>query len=260
MALPAQWGPIIGCRSGGQPWEEIPRAGRSLACGVHRTFSRGRRCLVLEGDHSYAAGTWAGAAAALRARGPVGLVWVDAHMDSHTPATTPSGAVHGMPLAFLLGHGPRALTHLYGPAPRIRPEQVVIVGVRSYEAGEAALLDRLGVRVIFMEEVSRRGLAAVMDEALAIARRGAAGFGISIDLDAVDPIQAPGVGSPVPGGLDGGELVAAVGRAARLPGYLGTELAEYSPALDREGRTRRLALDLMAAAVGGKEGGIASGD
>lgn len=253
LARRAEWAGCFTCEAGASPLAGTARAARLLARGVHRALGDGGRCLVLEGDHAYAVGTWAGAAAALRPRGPLGLVWVDAHLDCHTPATTPSGNIHGMPLAALLGQGPRALTRVYGPERTVAPANVAIVGVRSYEAAEAELVRRLGVRVFTVEEVARRGLDAVMAEALAIAGAGTAGFGISLDLDAVDPDQAPGVTCPVPGGLDGCDLAAVVAEAAGQPGYLGAELAEYTPARDVGGRTAGLALGLMAAALGGKE-------
>lgn len=252
LARRAEWAGCFTCEAGPSPLAGTARAARLLARGVHRALGDGGRCLVLAGDHAYAAGTWAGAAAALRPRGPLGLVWVDAHLDCHTPATSPSGNLHGMPLAALLGQGRQALTRVYGPEGTVAPANVAIVGVRSYEAEEAELVRRLGVRVFAMEEVDRRGLDAVMAEALAVAGAGTAGFGVSLDLDAVDPDQAPGVTCPAPGGLDGCELAAAVAEAAGQPGYLGVELAEYTPARDRGGRTAGVALSLMAAALGGK--------
>jgi arginase len=253
LAGRAEWADCFPCEPGPSRLKGIAHSARLLAHGVHRALQDGGRVLVLEGDHAFAAGTWSGAAAACRRRGRLGLVWVDAHMDCHTPATSPTGNPHGMPLAALLGCGPRALTRLYGPGPTLDPAHVVIVGVRSYEAEEVELARRLGLRVVFMNEVARRGLKAVMEEALAIAGAGTAGFGVSVDLDAVDPNQAPGVTCPVPDGLDGGELVVALARARRQPGFVGADLAEYTPARDPDGRTSTLALDLMAAALGGQE-------
>ncbi len=222
----------------------VPRAARDtplhavgaldarLAAEVERVLVAGRFPLVVGGDHSVAIGTWRGVQRALAARGPLGLIWIDAHMDSHTFATTPSGQLHGMPLAVLLGHGDAALVAIGGPAPRLRPGNVCLIGVRSFETGEAALLERLGVRVFAMEEIRSRGLGAVFDEALAIVRRGTAGFGVSIDLDALDPDEEPGVGSPVPGGLCRAELAAALARLGDDPAFVAMEIAEYNPHRD----------------------------
>ncbi len=164
---------------------------------------------VIGGDHSCAGGTWTGVARMLQ--GELGLVWIDAHMDSHTPATSHTGRLHGMPLAWLLGQGDDALYGL--SAGVVDPEHVALIGVRSYEPEEKERLDRLGVRVFHIEEVHRRGLDTVAAEALAIAARGTSGFGVSIDLDAVTPEEAPGVGTPVADGIAG---AAARARAAQL--------------------------------------------
>jgi hypothetical protein len=162
-----------------------------------------------------ATGTWSGAAAALRPRGALGLLWIDAHMDAHRPHTSPSGNLHGMPLACLLGHGEPALATLAG-APALAPAHVCLVGVRSYEAEEAQLLEQLGVRVFLMDEVRRRGLPAVLREAHAVVTRGTAGFGVTLDVDAVDPQEAPGVGTPAPGGLRAGSLLAELERLGAM--------------------------------------------
>lgn len=211
----------------------------------------GDRFAVVGGDHSCAAGSWAGAADGLAARGPLGLIWVDAHMDSHTPETTPSGTLHGMPVAALLGRGGAALTGIARRVPALDPAHLCLVGVRSFEPEEAVLLDALGVRVFSMADIRRRGLAAIMREAAAIALDGTAGAGISIDLDALDPDAAPGVGSPEPGGLDPAELVEAVRRIGRDPRFIGCEIAEYNPALDDGKRTAEIALGLLEAFLGG---------
>jgi arginase len=221
-----------------------------LARAVYRVVRDGRRVCVLGGDHTCAIGTWSGVWQALAGRGPLGLVWVDAHMDSHTPATSPSGALHGMPLACLLGHGPAALSGLAGGKPKLAPQHVCLVGVRSFEFAEAALLRRLGVRVFTMDEVRRRGLARVMDDALARVRQNTAGFGISIDLDAVDPGDAPAVGSPVDAGIGGKELITFLARMGRLPGLLGLEIAEFNPHRDVDKRTAELVIGLLVAMVG----------
>jgi arginase len=224
-----------------------------LGSAVADAVRRGRIPCVLGGDHSCAGGTWTGVARALREKtpGPLGLVWVDAHMDSHTPRTSHTGRLHGMPLAWLLGQDDDAL---YGLAAGVlEPRHVSLVGVRSFEPEEEQRLSRLGVRVFRMEEVQARGLDAVFGEALAIAATGTAGFGVSIDLDAVNPREAPGVGTPVAGGLSGEALAAALARLHDLPGFLALELVEYCPRLDPDGSTARVAIDLCAAALCGSK-------
>jgi arginase len=215
------------------PLHAVATLGTLLAAEVEAVLQAGHFPLVVGGDHSCAIGTWSGVHRALSDRGPIGLIWIDAHMDSHTFATTPSGQIHGMPLAVLLGHGEAALTTIDGPEAKLRPEHVCLIGVRSYEVGEAALLHRLGVRVFDMDEIRRRGLAAVFDEALAIVRQGTAGFGVSVDLDALDPMEEPGVGSPVPGGLRRADLAAALTHLRNDPAFVAMEIVEYNPRRDR---------------------------
>lgn len=215
------------------PLHAVRALGERLAAEVERILQTGNFPLVVGGDHSCAIGTWSGVHRVLADRGPLGLIWIDAHMDSHTFATTPSGQIHGMPLAVLLGHGEAALTSIDGAEAKLLPEHVCLIGVRSYEAGEAALLHRLGVRVFEMDEVRRRGLATVFDEALAIVRQGTAGFGVSVDLDALDPEEEPGVGTPVPGGLRRAELAAVLSRLRGDLGFVAMEIVEYNPRRDR---------------------------
>jgi len=207
--------------------------GERLAAEVERVLQAGNFPLVVGGDHSCAIGTWSGVHRALADRGPIGLIWIDAHMDSHTFATTPSGQIHGMPLAALLGHGDATLTGIEGIEAKLLPEHVCLIGVRSYEAGEAALLHGLGVRVFEMDEVRRRGLAEVFEEALTIVRQGTAGFGVSVDLDALDPEEEPGVGTPVPGGLRRAELADALSRLRGDRAFVAMEIVEYNPRRDR---------------------------
>ena len=218
-----------------------------LAAEVERVLRAGDFPLVVGGDHSCAIGTWSGVHRVLAERGPIGLIWIDAHMDSHTFATTPSGQLHGMPLAVLLGHGEAVLTAIDGPGAKLRPEHVCLIGVRSFEAGEAALLHRLGVRVFDMDEVRRRGLADVFDEALAIARHGTAGFGVSVDLDALDPDEEPGVTIPVPGGLTRADLAAALTHLRGDPAFVAMEIVEYNPRRDRGHATADAAGALVGA-------------
>src|SRR5947207_5095596 len=216
-----------------------------LASAVADCVHRGRLPCVLGGDHSCAGGTWTGVARCVK--GELGLIWIDAHMDAHTPRTSHTGRLHGMPLAWLLGEDDDPL---YGLATGvIEPRHVALLGVRSFEPEEQVRLEHLGVRVVYMEEIRERGIAAVLDEALAIVTRGTAAFGISIDLDVVTPDEAPGVGTPVPDGVSGADLGRALQGIGERSNLAAIELVEYTPRLDPTGRTARVARDLLVSAL-----------
>ena len=222
-----------------------------LASAVADACRRSRLPCVLGGDHSCAGGTWSGVARTLQ--GELGLLWIDAHMDSHTPGTSHTGRLHGMPLAWLLGQDDDPL---YGLASRVlQPQHVCIVGVRSFEPEEAERLERLGVRVFHFEEVTRRGLAAVFGEALGIVSSGTERFGVSIDLDVITPNEVPHVGTPVAGGLTSAALARELQRIAAHPALAAVELVEYSPTQDKDGRSARVAVDLLVAALCGRSDG-----
>lgn len=252
--IAAHWRDTVGsglAPDQGTALEAVAALCNRLAGRVEASVAQGRKFVVFGGDHSCAIGTWSGAHNGLPIDARLGLIWYDAHMDAHTPATTPSGRLHGMPLACLMGHGPRELTEIARRGPGLLPHNLCLIGVRSYEDGERALLGHLGVRVIQMDEVRRHGLRAATEEALAIARRGTDGFGISIDLDVLDPADAPGVGSRVAGGLGGDELAQALAVVGGAPDLLGLELAEYNPVLDRNFRTEDQVRRLLAATLNG---------
>ena len=204
--------------------------------------------LVLGGDHSIGAGTWRGIARTLAPRGKLGLIWIDAHLDAHTPQTTHSGNIHGMPMAALLGIGDATLTGLAGP--HLDPAHVVIVGARSWEPEEPALLERLGVKIFYMPEVQARGLPAVLCEAMSIARDGTAGFGVSVDLDSMDCAKLPSTTCLVPDGLDPQELVDALHGLRCCADLVGLEIVEYVPERDRDGSGARWVMELASAALG----------
>ena len=216
-----------------------------LAVEVAAAVQAGVPFAVLGGDHSCAIGTWSGAVAALPHRRPLGLIWIDAHMDSHTAATSSSGALHGMPLASLLGYGDARLSSVQFAGPKLFAEHVCLIGVRSYEPGEAEFLRHHKVRVYFMDEVRERGLSTVMNEAYELISRGTAGFGVSIDLDAIDPADAPGVGSPEPGGIAAADLLRALAPLSAKPDLLGIEIAEFNPARDQDDKTARVIIRLI---------------
>lgn len=200
--------------------------------------------IILGGDHSSAVGTWSGVASALKSRGDLGLIWFDAHMDSHTPETTPSNNIHGMPLASLLGFGDSALTEILIPTAKVKPENLCLIGIRSFEPPEQKLLENLGVRIFYMSEIEQRGITDVLTEALAIVTKNTAGFGISFDLDAIDPTEAPGVGSPAPKGISAPTLLNSLKTWQNHPKLLGLEIAEYNPHLDIDHRTADIAINL----------------
>lgn len=229
------------------PLSLVSRLCTDLAARVRQTLASGNFPLVLGGDHSCAIGTWSGVKAALPEPDRLGLIWIDAHMDSHTFATTPSNAIHGMPLACLLGYGDARLTHIASPHKKLLPQDICLIGTRSFEESEARLLRQLGVRIFFMEEIRARGMEAVWREALSIVQRDTAGFGISLDLDALDPAEEPGVGSPVPGGLLKHRLAGMLDTLRDNPGLLAMEIVEYNPYLDTRFVTAQAVCELVAA-------------
>lgn len=232
-----------------QATSEVALFCERLAQDVCSVLAQDCRPVVLGGDHSCAIGTWSGFASHYLATGPVGLIWIDAHLDAHTHGTTPSGNVHGMPLAALLGYGDKRLTHLMGTTAKLLPQHVCLIGARSYEADEFDLLNRLGVRIFDMREIDRRGLNAVMQEARSIAQGGTAAYGISLDIDALDPDAAPGTGCREPGGLSVTELEQALLGLGRDRRFAAMEITEYNPALDRDDVTADAILRIATAVL-----------
>lgn len=202
---------------------------------------------VIGGDHSCAIGTWSAVAHANRYHGDIGLIWIDAHMDSHTPETSISQNMHGMPVAHLLGKGIKHLCELFDNSPKIKPENLCVIGIRSYEQAEAALLTHLGVTIYFMHDVQKRGLQTVLKEAFDHVSKTTCGFGISIDMDAIDPSDAPGVGCPEMNGIKGTALVSALRDTLDERPILGLELTEFNPMLDKDRKTAKLLVDLIQA-------------
>ncbi len=219
---------------------------RSLARRVELTMISGALPLVVGGDHAIAAGTWRGVGSALGS--PPGLIWLDAHLDAHTPASTPSGNPHGMPLAALLGRGAPELAGVPGPV--LDPAHVCVLGARSFEPSEPLLLRELGVRVFTMDEIGQRGIGLVFAEALAIAGAGGRAFGLSIDVDVLNPDEAPGVETPVRGGLAAAELLPLLEGLGRLAECRAIELVEYDPGRDRDGRTAAIVMALLGSLFG----------
>lgn len=220
--------------------QAVQKVCQLLAEKVSTFIQKKQHFCVLGGDHTSAIGTWSGAFDALHQKGEIGLIWIDAHMDSHTPETSESGRVHGMPLACLLGYGYPTLTGILHHTPKVKPENVCLIGVRSFERGEAALLKRLGVRIYYMDEVKSRGLAEVLREAVEQVSEKTVAFGMSIDLDGLDPIDAPAVDVPEPDGLHAEELREALPAILKNPKYIGTEIVEFNPTKDRDQATEKI--------------------
>ena len=220
-----------------------------LAASVEKSLLGGLQPLVIGGDHSSAAGTWSGVAQFLRPYGRMGLIWIDAHMDAHTPQTSDSQAPHGMPLAALLGHGSDGMAGLYGWRGKVLPQCVVVIGARSYEPAEAQLLTELQVRVMTMDEVLDRGFAACFEEARAIVKQGTAGWGLTLDLDGLDPLDAPGTGTPVETGIRVADALPVLAGCSHDPSFVAMELAEYNPLRDFGGHTAQAAIQLVCAAL-----------
>lgn len=220
-----------------------------LANSVEHTLRKNHLPLVLGGDHSCAVGTWSAVANNLRPLGRLGLIWIDAHLDAHTPQTSDSQAPHGMPLAALLGHGSDGMTSLYGWKGKLHPSDVVVIGARSYEPAEVALLARLNVRVMFMPEVLERGFAACFTEACEIVQRHTVGWGISFDLDGLDPLDAPGTGTPVETGIRLADALQVLDGVSQDPRFVAMELTEYNPLKDFGGRTAHAATQLACATL-----------
>jgi arginase len=228
----------------------VVRVDDDLADAVAAAMAAKTLPVVIGGDHSIAVGTWGGVARGrVGAQGlggaPFGLIWFDAHLDAHTMETSPSLNPHGMSAAVLLGHGDDQLLAIGGAV--LRPENLCYIGARSYEPGELALLERLGVRIVYMDEIHRRGLQAVLDDAVAVATTGTSGFGITIDLDGFEPDDAPGIGLKTPDGLRRDDMLAALAGLAGRPDLAAIEIVEYVPELDIDQRTARLARDLLIA-------------
>jgi len=209
--------------------------------------------LSLGGDHSMAAGTVSGAAEFFRRRGQkLGLIWIDAHSDINTPDTSPSGNVHGMPLAAIMGLGPSELSNIFEWSPKIPPENCVLVGIRDIDQKEKENIRRAGIEVYTMRDIDERGMRTVMEEALRIAGRGTAGYHISLDMDWIDPEDAPGVGTPVRGGATYREAHLAMEIIADHGRMTSFDIVEVNPVIDERNRTADLAVELAASLFGKK--------
>jgi len=220
---------------------------------VMKSLEAGKVPLVLGGDHSVAAGTVAGVAEFYRKQNQkIGLIWIDAHSDMNTPETSPSGNVHGMPLAAIMGLGPNELGNIFNFSPKIHPENCVLVGIRDVDAHEKENIRRAGVEVFTMRDIDERGMRSVMEEALRMAGRGTAGYHVSLDMDWIDPEDAPGVGTPVWGGATYREAHLAMEIISDHGRMLSMEIVEVNPVIDEHNQTADLAVELALSAFGKK--------
>lgn len=232
---------------------EIARASGVIARKVERIIGLGHFPLVLGGDHSIAVGTVSGIAAfARRENRRVGVLWIDAHGDINTPETSPSGNIHGMPLAALLGYGASELTEIGGWAPKVDAANVALVGIRSLDSGEKKRLKETGVQVHTMSEIDRHGVHQVMKKAIARVTDGTDFVHVSFDLDAIDPAVAPGVGTPVKGGLDYREAHLIMEVIADSGIMTSMEIVEANPILDQHNASAEFAVELIQSAFGKK--------
>ncbi len=233
--------------------KDIARTCQKQAERVQKTLEDGALPLVLGGDHSIAIGTVSGASAWCRERGnSAGLIWLDAHGDFNTPETSPSGNIHGMALACLLGRGPRELTEIGGFSPKVAAANTVLVGVHALDREEKRLLREARVKVFTMRDIDERGMRSVVEEAIALASNGTEGICVSLDLDFIDATHAPGVGTPVRGGATYREAHLALGLIADSGNLLSFEAVEVNSVLDERNRTAELAVELILSALGQK--------
>jgi arginase len=230
---------------------QIAHSCSRLADMVEKAAEEGRVPLVLGGDHSVAIGTVTGISRHFRLRQrKIGLIWIDAHADMNTPESSPSGNVHGMPLACIIGLGPPELVCLGGYAPKVDPSNVAIVGLRSVDEIERLNVHETGVHAFTMRDIDERGLRSVMQEAIDYASKGTDGLHLSFDMDAVDPQEAPGVGTPVRGGITYREAHLAMEIVCDSGKMASMELVEVNPVIDEVNRTALLAVELVMSAMG----------
>lgn len=226
---------------------EVKTVCESLFDAVSAVVREGHTPIILGGDHSISIGSLAGIAAA---ESSFGVIWFDAHGDMNTADSTPSGNIHGMPLAVSLGYGHEELVQLGGFTPKVRPENVVLVGIRDIDRDEAKLIQKSGIKAFTMAEIDRIGMAQVMEEAIAIASSGTKGIHLSLDLDALDPMYAPGVGTPVNGGVTYREGHLAMELLAASDKLLSVDVVEVNPILDHQNRTGVMAVELVESLFG----------
>jgi arginase len=232
---------------------EIADACKDLAAMVEKTLDETMTPVVLGGDHSIAAGSLSGVAAYFKKKEKkIGLIWLDAHGDINTPESSPSGNVHGMPLAAAMGYGATELTELQGFKPKVEPQNISLVGIRDLDSQEKKLAKKSGVHVFTMRDIDERGMREVMSDALKYAMDDTDGISVSLDMDFVDPSDAPGVGTPVRGGVTYREAHLAMEMLADTEAMVSLEVVEINPVIDEHNRTALLGVELVLSGLGQK--------
>jgi len=232
----------------GTKQEKLSRLNQSISRFTQSWTEQKQTFLVIGGDHSCALGTWGGVINGLQQPDKLGLIWLDAHMDAHTFATSPSGNIHGMPVAALLGKADKKLAAMYPGQGFIKPENFIMIGIRSYENEEYQLLKQASVEIVFADRIN--GLSQALIKAIDKLSLSCEVIGISLDLDFIDPADAPGVETPVQGGIKAGELLEALSLVNRHPLICGLEISEFNPENDSENKTVRLMREIVEAFYG----------
>ncbi|ANE45370.1 arginase [Paenibacillus swuensis] len=226
---------------------EIIELNTNLAAEVAGVVNQGAFPLVLGGDHSIAIGTLGGLVQKYK---NLGVIWFDAHADLNTEETSPSGNIHGMSLGVAMGRGPSLLTQIKGAGPNLKPENIVLIGTRQLDQGERDFIRSSGIKCFTMHDIDRKGMSAVMDEALAIVTNGTDGVHLSFDIDSLDPLEAPGTGTKIPGGVSYREAHFALELMCESKKITSAEFVEVNPSLDSGNKTARLAVELIASLLG----------
>lgn len=230
---------------------EMLEAAQKIVPAVKQILQSGEIPVILGGDHSIALPTFSGVSSFFKAAGEdIGLIWIDAHADLNTPETSPSGNLHGMPLAHLLGYGLPELANLDGFAPKLKPQYFAHIGARDLDLGEKRLIRELGIKCWTMHEIDRYGINACIEQAIEYVSTAAAGFAVTFDVDALDPLDAPGSGTLVRGGISYREAHLALERIAESGKMRSFEIVEVNPTLDTNNRTSELAVELILSALG----------
>lgn len=218
----------------------------NLAISTEKSINNGEFPIVVGGDHSCAIGTWSGITAALAHKHQsMGLIWIDAHMDAHTPESSITGNIHGMPVATLLGEGYPEFVNILNKHQKVRPEHMVLIGIRSYEKSEKERLERLGVKIYYTEEVNQRGIGEVFQEAWSKLASEVDKIGLSIDLDGFDPVFAPGVGTAEPNGVHFTDFMASFRHVIDVELLSGLEITEGNDHFDPSGKTMQCIVDIV---------------
>lgn len=246
LSTEIHWQDIIfhkSSKSGIDALQDIIEINKKAANATCKTFSMDEQCVFFSGDHSGAIGTWSGVSAALES--DIGMIWVDAHLDSHTPETSMSKNIHGMPVAHLLGFGEKELCRILTDKPKIKPENICFLGARSYESAEMRLIKKLGCKVYTTEDILNANIKELMKDAVKHVSKNTIGFGISLDIDVFDPREAPGTGYPEKNGLFLSHFNYFFEAIHSNKKFLCMEISEYNTILDQNDKTFRLIDEIL---------------